>query len=204
MPVPVSYTHLSDFGERVLRSAFRYQGETFCYGSPRNDCLVNYDPEKAAAIRKKIGVEEGVRLLIFCPTFRDSSRQTALKSGVDLEKALDDLEPVSDTHLDVYKRQNLYDYDVYPKIVRAGCPAEITIRPTGGRQFWFPGQEYDLTIKALFGGNPAQYPDSGCYETRKVRCDEDGCLRIRHTFEKEQEYFLDVAFADQEGRPRCV
>ena len=97
---------------------------------------------------------------------------------------------------------NLYDYDVYPKIVRAGCPAEITIRPTGGRQFWFPGQEYDLTIKALFGGNPAQYPDSGCYETRKVRCDEDGCLRIRHTFEKEQEYFLDVAFADQEGRPR--
>lgn len=85
----------SDFGERVLRSAFRYQGETFCYGSPRNDCLVNYDPEKAAAIRKKIGVEEGVRLLIFCPTFRDSSRQTALKSGVDLEKALDDLERVT-------------------------------------------------------------------------------------------------------------
>ena len=48
----------------------------------------------AAAI-KKIGVEEGTRLLIFCPTFRDSSRQTALKSGVDLEKALDDLERVT-------------------------------------------------------------------------------------------------------------
>ena len=41
----------SEFGKRVIRSAFRYNGELMVEGCPRNDCLVNPDPEKAAAIK---------------------------------------------------------------------------------------------------------------------------------------------------------
>jgi len=33
----------SEFGKKVMRSAFRYNGELLVAGSPRNDCLVNWD-----------------------------------------------------------------------------------------------------------------------------------------------------------------
>lgn len=82
----------SEFGKRVIRSAFRYNGELLVKGCPRNDCLVNPDPSKAAAIKAKLGISEDIKLLIYCPTFRDSSINDAFKGGIDLEKALDDLE----------------------------------------------------------------------------------------------------------------
>jgi len=82
----------SEFGKRVIRSAFRYNGELLVEGCPRNDCLVNPDPAKAAAIREKLGIDAATKLLIYCPTFRDSSINDKFKGGIDLEKALDDLE----------------------------------------------------------------------------------------------------------------
>lgn len=82
----------SEFGKRVIRSAFRYNGELMVEGCPRNDCLVDPDPAKAAAIRKKLGIDGETKLLIYCPTFRDSTINNAFKGGIDLEQALDDLE----------------------------------------------------------------------------------------------------------------
>lgn len=82
----------SEFGKRVMRSAFRYKGELLCAGSPRNDCLVNWDAERAGAIRDGLGIPRDLKLLIYCPTFRDSSINEAFRGGVDLEKALNDLE----------------------------------------------------------------------------------------------------------------
>ncbi len=82
----------SEFGKRVIRSAFRYNGELMVEGCPRNDCLVNPDPAKAAAIREKLGIAPDIKLLIYCPTFRDSTINNAFNGGIDLERALDDLE----------------------------------------------------------------------------------------------------------------
>jgi len=82
----------SEFGKRVIRSAFRYNGELMVEGCPRNDCLVDPDPAKAAAIREKLGIDGETKLLIYCPTFRDSTINNAFKGGIDLERALDDLE----------------------------------------------------------------------------------------------------------------
>ena len=79
----------SEFGKKVMRSAFRYNGELLTAGSPRNDCLVNWDAEKAAAIRDRLNIPRDVKLLIYCPTFRDSTINEAFKGGVDLEKAQD-------------------------------------------------------------------------------------------------------------------
>lgn len=85
----------SEFGKKVMRSAFRYNGELLTAGSPRNDCLVNWDPAHAAAIREKLGIAQDTKLLIYCPTFRDSSINEKFHAGVDLEKALTDLERVT-------------------------------------------------------------------------------------------------------------
>ena len=56
-----------------IKSCFWYDGEVFESGSPRNDML--YKPkEYQQAVRKKIGLAEGKRLVLYAPTFRDSHR----------------------------------------------------------------------------------------------------------------------------------
>lgn len=82
----------STFGEKLIRSAFRYKGPILNEGCPRNDCLVNYDPENARRIREKTGVPEGARVLLYAPTFRDTTRTQAFECGIDFERTLDDLE----------------------------------------------------------------------------------------------------------------
>jgi CDP-glycerol glycerophosphotransferase len=82
----------SEFGKRMMRSAFRFEGELLAAGGPRNDILVKNDPSRKAAIREKLGVPERARLLIYCPTFRDSTRLQAFHCPIDLESALDALE----------------------------------------------------------------------------------------------------------------
>lgn len=94
---------------------------------------------------------------------------------------------------------NLYHYDVFPKVVRANVEVCVTVRPLGGRCPFVPGEAYALTVKAVENGNPRDYPASGQYETKTVVCDADGCLRVRHTFASEQEYFLDFAYTDAKG-----
>ena len=82
----------SAFGEKLIRSAFRYKGDILNEGCPRNDCLVNYDPENARRIRAATGVPDGARVLLYAPTFRDTTRLEAFKCGIDFERTLDDLE----------------------------------------------------------------------------------------------------------------
>ena len=82
----------SEFGERMIRSAFRYKGEILREGCPRNDCLVNPDPERARLIKEKIGVTGGEKLLLYAPTFRDSTRMQALETTLDFGRVLSALE----------------------------------------------------------------------------------------------------------------
>ena len=84
----------SDYGEMQFRSAFRYKGEFLRVGCPRNDILLRDDPAETAAIREKLGLEDGVCCLVYAPTYRD---RDTLKRGkqrmpLDLSRALDTLE----------------------------------------------------------------------------------------------------------------
>ncbi|WP_306203951.1 bifunctional glycosyltransferase/CDP-glycerol:glycerophosphate glycerophosphotransferase [Actinoplanes sp. RD1] len=59
------------FSTPILQRAFRYQGEMLESGYPRNDVLVNQDPVAMAAIRERIGLPEGKRVVLYAPTWRD-------------------------------------------------------------------------------------------------------------------------------------
>ena len=82
----------SEFGEKLMHGAFHYKGEVLTAGCPRNDCLVNYDAERARRVREKLNIAPETRLLIYCPTFRDALKWKAFENTLDLEQALDDLE----------------------------------------------------------------------------------------------------------------
>lgn len=77
----------SDFGSRVYRSAFGYDGEIMAVGCPRNDLLVNPPEGAAAKARKALGVPEGAKVLLYAPTFRDATAGKAQDALLDLEKA---------------------------------------------------------------------------------------------------------------------
>ena len=69
------YTDLAVCGSRLGRetyhTAFRYDGEIYSGGCPRNDILVMPDPQKARLVRERLGVSAEQKLFLFAPTYRD-------------------------------------------------------------------------------------------------------------------------------------
>ena len=72
----------SDFGSRVYRSAFRYDGEIMQQGYPRNDILVHPPKGLAESVKRQLDIPPDVRVLLYAPTFRAAS------SGAKLSAAL--------------------------------------------------------------------------------------------------------------------
>ncbi len=82
----------STFGENMYRSCFRYRGEYIRAGSPRNDILVRNDPAQIAAVRRKLGIPDGTRLLLYAPTYRDNEKVIPKRMQMDLDRTLKRLE----------------------------------------------------------------------------------------------------------------
>ncbi len=84
----------SEFGKRMLRSAFRYKGEVMDFGCPRNDLLVRNSPELCQQVRDRLGLDADTRVLVYAPTFRDSEVRNRRQQRVslDLSRVLDTLE----------------------------------------------------------------------------------------------------------------
>ncbi len=77
----------SDYGERVYRSAFHYQGRVLKMGTPRDDKLVNVSQETADIIKKTLGLQDDCKHLLYAPTFRDDSNGTSVEE-IDLNELL--------------------------------------------------------------------------------------------------------------------
>ncbi|MBW8763960.1 MAG: CDP-glycerol glycerophosphotransferase family protein [Microbacterium sp.] len=70
------------YSERILRKAYAFFGRPiWVEGYPRNDTLVTGD---AAAVRAALGIEEGERVLLYAPTWRDD--RTEMVDFVDPEE----------------------------------------------------------------------------------------------------------------------
>lgn len=83
----------SRFCDSQFRTAFKYPGEILSVGSPRDDVLVNGDPERAKKTRKALSISEDKKILVYAPTFRRENRNGAqAKQEIDLEKTLCALE----------------------------------------------------------------------------------------------------------------
>ncbi|CAA9495249.1 MAG: CDP-glycerol:poly(glycerophosphate) glycerophosphotransferase [uncultured Solirubrobacteraceae bacterium] len=61
------------FSTEIMRGAFRFEGEVIETGYPRNDLLSS--PERdaiRARVREELGIGEGVRAVLYAPTWRDA------------------------------------------------------------------------------------------------------------------------------------
>ncbi|MBQ4090117.1 MAG: CDP-glycerol glycerophosphotransferase family protein [Clostridia bacterium] len=75
----------SDFAVGMYRTAFRYQGEVLNNGLPRNDCLLEKMDIKET--RRKCGLPEDKKAVLYAPTFRDSRQGGAFKPDFDIAAA---------------------------------------------------------------------------------------------------------------------
>lgn len=79
----------SDFGEEQLPKFWGYKGVCLKYGCPRNDKLINiakYSSE-ASLIKKSLGINDDMKVLLYAPTFRDSNASYK-NYYIDLDRTL--------------------------------------------------------------------------------------------------------------------
>ena len=85
----------SEFGRNTYRTAFGFKGEVLMDGCPRNDVLIRNDPAQAADIRRRLGIDDGVKLLMYAPTYRDVRMRQSQRAVLDVPRTLDHLEAVT-------------------------------------------------------------------------------------------------------------
>jgi CDP-glycerol glycerophosphotransferase len=85
----------SDFAAEKLGSAFDLlrtgqSAKILVTGYPRNDALAHPRPEAVAAARRRVGVPEGKKVVLYAPTWRDDEHNAALgfthRIGADFER----------------------------------------------------------------------------------------------------------------------
>ena len=76
----------SDFATRNIHTAFDFHGEILECGCPRNDLLLQNPPGVAERVRKRLGVPEGARVLLYAPTFRFSNAGGRQVAPLSLER----------------------------------------------------------------------------------------------------------------------
>jgi len=112
----------SPWATRVMRKAFGYQGEVLESGYPRNDVLVAPDrAELAAAVRARLGIAEGAKVVLYAPTYRDYDRKNA-SIRLDLAEAHRALGPGHEFLIRGHSMQAAPN-------VRAGLGRDVTTYP---------------------------------------------------------------------------
>ena len=76
------------FTTPILRRAYALEGEMLETGYPRNDVLAGADRDaRTREVRRRLGLPEGARVVLYAPTFRDDVRDS--RGRYRLEPALD-------------------------------------------------------------------------------------------------------------------
>lgn len=101
-------------------------------------------------------------------------------------------------------RTELYDYDIYPKVIRKGKKTTISIKPMGLHVAFDPETDYRITVNGLEFSTRGNFPCEGNDPdniTVKPVLDENGILKFTFTFPAEQMYFIRL-FDDRQENPK--
>ncbi|MEU6214228.1 bifunctional glycosyltransferase family 2 protein/CDP-glycerol:glycerophosphate glycerophosphotransferase [Streptomyces sp. NPDC047023] len=77
------------FATPLLKRALGYDGEVIEAGSPRTDALVRPDAERIAEVKRRLGLPEGKKVVLYMPTWRENNEGWSGGYKLDLRIDLD-------------------------------------------------------------------------------------------------------------------
>ena len=89
-------------------------------------------------------------------------------------------------------KSELYDYDIYPKVVISNETNTVSIQPLGDHREFKKDHEYTIKIYKVDESNPSVYPERSGRYTLTAKPDNDGILRFEIALEGEGEYFINL------------
>ncbi|TDD80956.1 glycosyltransferase [Actinomadura darangshiensis] len=140
------------FSVPLFRRAFAYGGDVLESGYPRNDVLSSpHRDEIAAAVRRRLGIPEGKRVVLYAPTWRDDFHHAVGKRAFRLEFDLDKFRTALGrdhvlllrTHYLVTDRPRLHpgdcvmDVSVYPDISELFLISDVLVTDYSSSMFDF-------------------------------------------------------------------
>lgn len=94
-------------------------------------------------------------------------------------------------------QRDLWDYDIYPKILKKGKESEITIKPIGAHAAFYGNNDCFIRIMPMGNGAFYKYPERENVWGYNVTPESDGTLRFKHTFPAEGEYSVRLINSDK-------
>lgn len=196
----------SEFGANVCRTGLGAKKEVMVLGCPRNDLLVKNPPEVAKAVRERVGIPEGAKVLMYAPTFRDKDSGSAQQADISLESLRKTLERTTGEKWVCVTRSHIAargirsdaqrDLSDYPEVTELLLISDMVIT-----DYSSIGGDFMLL------GRPVIYyqPDRGAYDgERGLYFDPDQSpLKVAHTPE-ELEQMLENPFDAAENCRACL
>ncbi|MBN0046295.1 CDP-glycerol glycerophosphotransferase family protein [Streptomyces actuosus] len=130
------------FSTPILKRAMAFDGEIVETGYPRNDYLYASDlDERAAEVRRRIGVPEGKKVVLYAPTWRDDLSHRVGQFRFELRLDLEDAQRrLGDDHVLMIRRHSnvvdsipgagngfVFDVSEYPDIADLYVAADMMI-----------------------------------------------------------------------------
>ncbi|TMQ94402.1 glycosyltransferase [Actinomadura soli] len=142
----------NEFSVPLFRQAFGYDGDVLVSGYPRNDVLNSpHREEIAAAVRRRLGIPDGKKVVLYAPTWRDDFHHAIGKRAFRLEFDIDRFRTVLGrdhvlllrTHYLVTDRPKLrpgdcvIDASVYPDISELYLISDVLVTDYSSSMFDF-------------------------------------------------------------------
>nr|WP_155998893.1 CDP-glycerol glycerophosphotransferase family protein [Streptomonospora sp. PA3] len=142
----------SPWATPILRRAFRFEGEILETGYPRNDIFFSARREAIAErTRRRLGLPEGKKVVLYAPTWRDDKYYTRGKHKLDLHLDLRRMyEKLGDDHVLLVRRHPrvvdsvpivgrdfVYDVSLYPEIMELFLITDVLVTDYSSMMFDF-------------------------------------------------------------------
>lgn len=138
------------FSTKIMKRAFAFKGEIIESGYPRNDVLYSADAKViAAAVRARIGIPAGKRVVLYAPTWRDDQfygrGRYKFEMPIDLDRARAAL---GDDHVLLVRLHSnivdgvpnagdgfVYDVSLYPEIAELYLISDVLVTDYSSAMF---------------------------------------------------------------------
>ena len=94
-------------------------------------------------------------------------------------------------------KQELLNFDIFPKVIPVGRQAEIMVRTLGGPVRFDADTEYTVTVQPTSEGRPGPYSHRPNLTTYTLKPADDGTFHIVHTFDRECEHYIRISLENK-------